>query len=85
MANQCAMSDPHDLSCTAKLARVVLANCGPLSPSEVADEACIDADAAADAIAELQDAGHVTSVCGVCSTKETVYELREATPGATNA
>ncbi|MFB6120962.1 MAG: hypothetical protein ABEJ68_07610 [Halobacteriaceae archaeon] len=73
------MSESSDLSCTAKLVRVVLANCGPLSPSEVAEEACIDRGAASQALAELEDRGRVASVCGVCSTKETVYELQEAT------
>jgi len=76
------MSESRDLSCTAKLVRVVLDNCGPLSPSEVADEACIDPAAAEDALAELESQGRVASVCGVCSTRETVYELREATADA---
>ena len=73
------MSESRDLSCTAKLVRVVLDNCGPLSPSEVAEEACIDRAAASEALAELESEGRVTSVCGVCSTRETVYELQEPT------
>lgn len=73
------MTESGDLSCTAKLVRVVLSNCGPLSPSEVAAEACISEADAADALAELVETDRVESVCGVCSTRETVYELREPT------
>ncbi|MBP2250519.1 hypothetical protein J2754_000828 [Halarchaeum solikamskense] len=39
------MSGTVQLSCHAKLARVVLDNRGPLSPAEVASEARIDEDA----------------------------------------
>jgi hypothetical protein len=70
-----AMSESGSLSCAAKLARVVLDNCGPLSPTEVADEARLSEDEAADALAELEDAGFVDCVCGLCESKEQVYEL----------
>jgi predicted ArsR family transcriptional regulator len=72
------MSEPCDLSCTAKLVRVVLDNCGPLSASEVAAEARIDADAARAALEELAAADRAESVCGVCTTREDVYELRDS-------
>lgn len=65
------------LSCSAKLARVVLENCGPLSPSEVAAEAHLSPADAADAVAELVDADLAVPVCGVCDTREQVYELTE--------
>lgn len=71
------MSHDASLSCHAKLARVVLANRGPLSPSEIAAEARItDAEAAA-ALDELVDADRAECVCGVCETKEQVYALVE--------
>lgn len=70
------MSDAPDLSCHAKLARVVLDNRGPLSPAEVASEARITEADAEDALTELETAGLVDCVCGVCATKEVVYELR---------
>jgi hypothetical protein len=72
------MTETGDLSCEAKLVRVVLSNCGPLSPSEIAAEARIGEDAAATALAELEASDRVQSVCGVCSTRETVYELTDA-------
>lgn len=71
------MSDSEDLSCRAKLARVVLDNRGPLSPGEVAAEARLSEDEARDALAELADAGIAETVCGVCATKEEVYALAE--------
>lgn len=71
------MPDSRALSCHAKLARVVLANRGPLSPAEVAREARIDEVDAAEALAELADAGLAQSVCGVCATREEVYELTD--------
>lgn len=70
-----------DLSCTAKLARVVLANRGPLSPCELADEARIAPDDAEAALVELAEAGLVESVCGVCPTREEVYALTERAAG----
>jgi hypothetical protein len=70
------MSDP-ELSCAAKLARVVLDNCGPLSPAEVAEEARLSEAAASDALAELSEAGVVDCVCGLCESKEEVYALAE--------
>lgn len=71
------MSDA-ELSCAAKLARVVLDNCGPLSPAEVAEEARLSEAEASDALAELRDAGLVDCVCGLCESKEEVYELADA-------
>ncbi|WP_336037775.1 hypothetical protein [Halobacterium yunchengense] len=72
------MSESEALSCAAKLARVVLDNCGPLSPAEVAEEARLsEADAAA-ALDELQAAGLVECVCGLCESKEQVYALVDA-------
>ncbi|GAA0644673.1 MULTISPECIES: hypothetical protein [Salarchaeum] len=71
------MSDDASLSCHAKLARVVLANRGPLSPSEIADEARISEADAATAMDELVEAGRAECVCGVCETREQVYALLE--------
>lgn len=68
-------SDLHDLSSAAKLARVVLANCGPLSPSEVAEEAYVSAARAEEGLVELEELGVAKPVCGVCEAKEEVYEL----------
>jgi predicted ArsR family transcriptional regulator len=80
------MPDSRDLSCTAKLVRVVLDNCGPLSASEVADEARLDVAAAREGLEELEARGHAESVCGVCSTREDVYELRDSSqPESTSA
>ena len=71
------MADPrlHELSCAAKLARVVLANCGPLCPSEVADEAYLTPDRARDGLVELADHGLAEPVCGVCAEREEVFAL----------
>lgn len=66
-----------ELSCQAKLARVVLENRGPLSPCELADEARISAGDAEAALAELAAAGVAESVCGVCPTREEVYALTD--------
>jgi len=71
------MSESGSLSCAAKLARVVLDNCGPLSPAEVADEARLSEDQASDALAELEAAGFVDCVCGLCESKQQVYELAD--------
>lgn len=71
------MSGTVTLSCHAKLARVVLDNRGPLSPAEVASEARIDEGEARDALAELAEVGLAECVCGVCATREQVYQLRE--------
>jgi len=71
------MNECGSLSCAAKLARVVLDNCGPLSPAEVAEEARISEDEASDALAELDDAGVVDCVCGLCESKQQVYELAD--------
>jgi DNA-binding transcriptional regulator GbsR (MarR family) len=69
------MCGPGTLSCEAKLARVVLDNRGPLSPDEVAEEARLSREAAAAALEELAAADLAESVCGLCESKETVYEL----------
>lgn len=76
------MSESDVLSCAAKLARVVLDNCGPLSPAEVAEEARLSEADAEDALAELADAGIAECVCGLCETKQQVYALTEAAPEA---
>lgn len=67
----------RELSCAAKLARVVLANCGPLSPSEVAAEAYVSPTRARAGLGELEAAGYAEAVCGVCSAREEVYALTE--------
>lgn len=66
-----------ELSSEAKLVRVVLANCGPLSPSEVAEEAMVDVDTAAAGLEELAEAALAEPVCGVCAEREEVYALTE--------
>jgi predicted ArsR family transcriptional regulator len=66
-----------ELSCTAKLAQVVLSNRGPLSASELAAEGRISAAEASEALEELAREGEVESVCGVCSTREEVYALTD--------
>jgi len=71
------MSDAEELSCTAKLARVVLRNQGPLSPCEVATEACISESEASAALRELEASNFAEPVCGMCSTREQVYEAIE--------
>lgn len=68
----------RDLSCAAKIARVVLENCGPLSPSEIAQEAYISRERAETGIDDLQSAGLVEPVCGVCDGKEMVFALTES-------
>jgi len=65
----------RDLSCPAKLAHVVLENCGPLAPTEVAREARLSDEQAAAGVAELVGHGFARPVCGVCSAREDVYEL----------
>ena len=67
--------DRGELSCAAKLARVVLANCGPLAPSEVAEEAYITPDRARAGLAELERLGAAEPVCGVCEAREEVFAL----------
>ena len=69
------MSESQALSCAAKLARVVLDNCGPLSPEEVAEEAHLSESEASDALAELADADAAECVCGLCESKQQVYAL----------
>ena len=67
--------DRRELSSAAKLVRVVLENCGPLSPSEVAEEAYLSADAARAGLAELERRGAAEPVCGVRAAREEVYAL----------
>lgn len=76
------MRDRGDVSNTGKLARVVLSNRGPLAPSEIAAEANISLGEAQLAIAELEEAGFVKPVCGLCESREEVYTLTES--GETN-
>ena len=71
------MSQSQPLSCAAKLARVVLDNCGPLSPAEVADEGRLSESEAREALEELDDAGLADCVCGLCPTKQEVYALTD--------
>ncbi|MFB6300942.1 MAG: hypothetical protein ABEH65_11845 [Halobacteriales archaeon] len=70
-----AETPARELSCDAKLARVVLANCGPLSPSEIAQEAYLSTDRARNGVNELTDAGLAEPVCGVCERREEVFAL----------
>lgn len=68
-------ADGNELTCAAKLVHVVLANCGPLCPSEIAEEAYISADEAESGLDELERRSMVEPVCGVCEAKEEVYAL----------
>jgi hypothetical protein len=70
----------RDLSCTAKLVHVVLAERGPLSPAEVAAEARLSEAEVNEGIAELVDADLAEAVCGVTETGEEVFALTEAAP-----
>lgn len=75
------MSRTHrDLSCPAKLALVVLDNCGPLSPSEVADEARLSHEEADRAVRTLVEEDLAEPVCGVCGAREQVYALTDDAP-----
>ena len=67
--------DGRELSSSAKLVRVVLENCGPLSPTEVAAEAYLSADAARAGLAELEERGAAEPVCGVRAAREEIYAL----------
>ena len=68
----------RDLSCAAKIARVVLENRGPLSPSEIAQEAYISRTRAETGVEDLRSAGFVEPVCGVCDSREEVFALTES-------
>lgn len=68
----------RDLPCPAKLALVVLDNCGPLSPSEVAEEARLSRAEADDALVALVERDFAEPVCGVRDAREQVYALTEA-------
>jgi predicted ArsR family transcriptional regulator len=70
--------DGNELSCAAKLVHVVLANCGPLCPSEIAEEAYISAEEARTGLEELEQRDVVEPVCGVCEAKEEVYALTDS-------
>ena len=72
------MCTTGELSCKAKLVRVVLENQGPLSPREAAEEARIDRTDAKVALEELVEVGFAKKVCGLCASREEVYELTEA-------
>lgn len=69
---------PQRLSCGAKLALIVLANCGPLSPSEIADEAYVSSERALAGLQELDRVDLAEPVCGVCEEREEVYALTDA-------
>ncbi|WP_232702443.1 hypothetical protein [Halobacterium wangiae] len=71
------MSESGTLSCAAKLAHVVLDNCGPLSPAEVAEEARLSEDTASEALAELSEEGLAECVCGLCESRQQVYALAD--------
>ncbi|MFB6105692.1 MAG: hypothetical protein ABEJ70_01835 [Halobacteriaceae archaeon] len=73
------MSDAlgRDLSCTAKLACVVLDNRGPLSAREFAEEAHLGVAEAREALRELEGRDLAESVCGVCHSREEVYALTD--------
>lgn len=75
-----SMPDDRALSCTAKLVHVVLAERGPLSPTEVSSEARLSESEVETGIAELVDAGLAEAVCGVAETGEEVFALTEAAP-----
>jgi len=79
------MESSEELSCRAKLARVVLDNRGPLSASEVAAEARISTTEAREALSELAAEGLAESVCGVATTREEVYQLTGAAPDKRSA
>lgn len=72
------MCDTGQLSCEAKLARVILDNRGPLAPAELAAEGNLSRESARAAIEELQSAGMAQAVCGLRETKEEVVALTEA-------
>jgi DNA-binding transcriptional regulator GbsR (MarR family) len=65
----------RELSCAAKIARVVLENCGPLSPSEIAEEAYISRERAESGVEDLREVGFVKPVCGMCDDREMVFAL----------
>lgn len=80
------MSDSlRELSADAKLVRVVLDNCGPLAPTEAAEEAYLGVERARSGLAELKSAGLAEPVCGMCAAREEVYALTEAGEGADSA
>lgn len=74
------MTADTDLSCTAKLVRVVLAERGPLAPNEVATEARLSESEVEEGLSELVSAGIAEAVCGVPETGEEVFALTEAAP-----
>jgi DNA-binding MarR family transcriptional regulator len=72
------MCHTGQLSCHAKLVRVVLENQGPLSPGEVAMEGHLSTGEARSALEEMRELGLVETVCGLRESREEVYELTEA-------
>lgn len=73
--------DTHgDLSCTAKLVHLVLAERGPLAPAEVAAEARLSETEVREGIAELVESDIAEAVCGVAETGEEVFALTESAP-----
>ena len=68
------------LSCEAKLASIVLDNRGPLTPLELAAEGRLTQTEALDALGELESLGLARTVCGLCETREEVYELVDDEP-----
>lgn len=74
------MTADTDLSCTAKLVRVVLAERGPLAPNEVATEARLSESEVEEGLSELERAGLAEAVCGVPETGEEVFALTETPP-----
>ena len=72
------MCHTGNLSCRAKLVRVVLENRGPLSPAEVAAESHLSTAEAHDALTEMSAEGVAECVCGLRDTREELYDLTEA-------
>lgn len=74
------MTADRDLSCKAKLVRVVLAERGPLAPTEVAAEARLSQSEVEEGLSELVTVGVAEAVCGVPETGEEVFALTEVAP-----
>lgn len=72
------MCHTGELTCQAKLVRVVLENRGPLSPREVAAESHLSPGEARSALVEMAAKGQAKSVCGLRESHEELYELTEA-------
>lgn len=74
------MDADGDLSCTAKLVHLVLAERGPLAPPEVAEEARLSEPEVREGLEELVDRDIAEAVCGVAETGEEVFALTDAAP-----